>query len=101
MGDTTIIIKDDDGKPLYKIEPYPNHLCWQVFEWGMTTKRKTKEKVEEWKPLECYPTDLYYACVKLREMMTMRGEKIPQGLIETQKTITRCNNRIVKALKEV
>ena len=37
-GDLEWTICDADGNNLYKIVPYSNHLCYNIYEWGATTR---------------------------------------------------------------
>jgi len=98
-GELIWVVRNDDGVPLYKIEPYNNHLCYNLFEWGPTKKRDTGEEVWGWKDMGKYPTSLEHACTMLRDMLIMETGLETSEFSELKKTVTRSTTRIVKAVK--
>ena len=65
-------IRDPNGNLFMQIRPYPTDLCYQLYEWGKTVRRQTKEEVWEWKPIDCYPWTLEQAFNYVKEYMFKR-----------------------------
>lgn len=100
-GDLVIEFLNEDGKPLYRLQPYSNHLCYVIYKWTEVKKREDGELSWEWKQLECYPSTLEYGCTKIRDWLVMEGGIADDvtSLTEVRKTITRSTNTIVNAIK--
>lgn len=99
-GDIEWTITDEDGSPRYKIVPYQNHLCYNLFEWGVTTNRKTGEETWGWKDTGYYPSDLALACNVVRDRLIMASGVHTKDMVELKKVITRSTTQILNAVKE-
>lgn len=99
-GDLEWTICDADGNNLYKIVPYSNHLCYNIYEWGATTRRDTGEEVMEWKDTGKYPSTLDHACDVIRNQLIMNCGLRTKEFTELKKAITRSTNQILAAVEE-
>ena len=89
-----------DGKPFMQIRPLSTDLCYQLWEWGTTNKR-TGETVEEWKPMDCYPWDLFRAFMKVNEYMVIRQGGVSDDVRKMAGTILKIEERLQKAIEDV
>ena len=95
------IINKGDGTPAFKVVPYSNHLCYQLFQWDSTLKRDTGEESWGWKDTGKYPSNLPHACEIIRNMMVMEWDIKTSDFKEIKKAITQSTNAIIAATKDM
>lgn len=93
-------INDTKGKPFMQIRPYPTDLCYQLYEWGKTVRRQTKEEVWEWKPIDCYPYTLEQAFKYVKEYMFIRCGETTDDVSKMIQICKEIDKRLQKARAE-
>lgn len=99
-GDLEWVIRDENDTALYKIAPYSNHLCYNLYQWSAITDRKTGETRWDWKDTGVYPSTLEHACDIIRNRLVMNSGVKTSDLTELKKAITRSTNLIVGAVRK-
>lgn len=99
-GDLEWTILDNNDDPIFKIVPYSNHLCYEIYKWDTTVRRDSGEEVMEWKSTGMYPSTLDHACNVIRDYLVMDCGVKTSDLTELKKAITRSTNQILAAVKE-
>lgn len=86
----------------YKIKPYQNGLCWEVFEYREVTANRgaNKGKISmKWVSSGKYPTTFGHALEIVYESMLKEGEQIIDGLPEAIETAKKIRNELLKQVK--
>lgn len=97
--DLVFTVKNDEGKPVYRIRPYPStYLHYVIDEYRNVTNRKTGETRVDWVELQCYPSTLEHACTIVRNKLLMKGNANTSELSEVKGAITKSTNQIIKAI---
>ena len=95
------VIKNEEGRNLYKIYPYENGLCWCIDEYVQVTPRdKTKEPYWRWRFTEKYPTTLLRAFEIVQELMLKTDDQFIKDYKDLKKTLAKHNKLILEAIKE-
>ena len=63
----------------YRIKPYPNGLCWEIFEYR-ELKPKEGEPRMDWVSLGLYPTNFGRALVIVYERILKDGDDVVEGI---------------------
>lgn len=59
----------------FQIRPYPNGLCWELFEYR-DVRKSDGTTAKEWKSRETYPTSLDAAVRKVVELEARKGDDV-------------------------
>lgn len=83
----------------YKIKPYNNDLCYDLYEYREVIKKSTGEsKGMQWVHTGKYPTSFAHALSIIYEMEMKRGEGTIKGLDAAIKHAKDIENRIRKGI---
>lgn len=80
-----------------QIRPYPNGLCWELFEYREVRKADGTTAME-WKSCETYPTSLEQAVRKVVELEARKGSDV-LGLEEALARLEGMTAQVVEAVK--
>ena len=95
------IVKDEEGRDLYKIYPYGNGECWCIDEYVEITPRdKSKKPYWDWKFTESYPTNLFWAFKIVLEKMAKKDKKIIKEYKDLKKTLEKHTELILQAIEK-
>lgn len=75
----------------YQIRPYPNSLCWELFE----LRKNKKSDEEEWASMGCYPSTFGYALAKVLEHL-LKDEEGTYGLDEAMTIADKHYNNLMQ-----
>lgn len=85
----------------YKITPYNNGLCYDLYEFREVISKRTGEsKGEQWAHTGKYPTSFAQALFLIYEMEVKRGEGTIEGLDAAIKHARSIEQRIKKGIKK-
>ena len=94
-----LTITADDGSPLYKIEPYHNNLCYELFEWRKIEKRDGETEFG-WVDRNLYPRNIEDALRIIERDMIMKYGGCISTVEEMRKMLNAVVDRICKITKE-
>lgn len=86
----------------YRIKPYDNHLCWEIFEYREVTCNKGENKgktSKKWVSTGKYPSTFGYALQIVYELMLKNGDEVVRGLPAAIKTAKKINDDLFNAIE--
>lgn len=90
----------------YRIKPYENHLCWEIFEYREVTSNKGENKgktAKKWVSAEKYPSTFGHALQIVYEMMLMdcrEAKRKPDDAVKGVRAISKHVREVEKRLME-
>lgn len=95
-----IIMSEDGETPAFKIVQTPQLLDFEVLEYRKIVSKTTKEERMDYVSIPCYYHNLESALIWVRDRLVKKSKLSTSDVTELKKTITRCNNQIIKAVDE-
>lgn len=88
----------------YRIKPYTNRLCWEIFEYREVTSNKGEHAGKtrmDWVSTGKYPSNYGRALQIVYEMMLMESDEVIEGIEEAIKKAKKIEKVLLKERHEV
>lgn len=82
----------------YRIKPYHNGLCWEVFKYREVTSKDGETRMD-WVSTGKYPGNYGYALQVVYELMLKDSDEVIEGIEEAIEKAKKIEAQILKAAK--